>query len=156
MTRRANTTAAPAWRWAARVGAIGGAAVVTGTFLLGVHGCRTDQATQKDFTQQDVTEVLALLEGADPSTYRIVLPQFRGTEAIGTRTYGALPLVTVQRVASSKNIAFEPGGNLQAIFKSNGGGAGSHTESQTPGNDLGRRIEAIIRNIDQNAFVWVR
>ncbi|HMN96696.1 MAG TPA: hypothetical protein PKC43_09650 [Phycisphaerales bacterium] len=133
-----------------------GCIALGGLFLAGVHGCQGPQRTSKSFTEQEVTQVIALLEGVDPSTYRIVLPRFRGTEQAGTQTLGTLPVTAVQRVASSKQIAFDPGANLQAIFSANGGGAGSHTPSQTPGTDLGRRLDAILRNIDRNAYIWVR
>jgi hypothetical protein len=112
---------------------------------------------RKNFSEAEVAEIKALLTGVEPGTYRIVLPTFRDGQIVGSETLGNLPLTEVQRLAASQNKQVTEHGNLQAIFAScSGGGAGSHVESQTPGSDLGDRIEKILTGIDQSAYVFIR
>jgi len=61
----------------------------------------------------------------------------------------------VRRLASQRNITFADSGNLQAIVMDSGEGGGSHTESQSGGKDVGRRIEKILRNIDKSEYTFI-
>lgn len=111
-------------------------------------------AARKDFTEKEVAEIKALLDGFDPKVFRVVLPAFRDRRIVGAETKGSLPVTEVRKVASALNIPYTESGNLQAVFNScNGGGAGSHTESQSAGTDVGRRIERILQNIDKSRYI---
>lgn len=124
--------------------------------LIALMACRTSDYGRKNFSQAEVNDVLATLKGVPEANYRIVLPQFEGGAAVGSRTYGTLPVTEVRRLASQKNITFVDSGNLQAILMDTGGGAGSHTESQSGGQDIGRRIDKILRNIDKSQYTFIR
>ena len=129
-----------------------GLLVLTTSLLAGA--CQRTKDARKDFTEREVGEIKALLEGFDPKVYRVVLPTFRQGEIVGTETKGSLPVTEVRKVASLLDIRYTEDGNLQAVFSScNGGGAGSHTESQSGGTEVGRRIERILQNIDKSRYV---
>ena len=118
-------------------------------------GCRTGSSA-KEFTEADANEVRELLKKLDPAAYRIVLPVFKEGRIVGSEAYGSLPVTEVRKVASLRQIDYQENGNVQAIFQScSGGGAGSHTESQSPGSDVGKRIEKIIASIDKSRYVSV-
>jgi hypothetical protein len=129
-------------------------------FAIGILSCVTNgqgnRPKQKTFTQAEVSEIRSVLKGLDPKNYRIVLPKFENGRIVGSETYGRLSVTEVRRIASISNIAYDRNGNLQAIFQScNGGGAGSHTESQTPGTDIGKRIERIVQNIGRSEYIFI-
>lgn len=131
--------------------------VVVSSFVLSIliSACGPSNRETKAFTEEEVRQVEAVLNGVGPDTYRIVLPEFRDGKVVGSKTYGSLPVTQVRRVASQRNIAFSDSGNVQAVFSSDGGGAGSHTESQSPGTDIGRRIEKIIERLDKSQYTLI-
>ncbi|HEY3132947.1 MAG TPA: hypothetical protein VGL91_26080 [Acidobacteriota bacterium] len=134
--------------------------VLLAAFVCGLLSCvavgQGYRPTQKTFTKAEVSEIMSLLKGRDPNHYRIILPKFENGRIVGSETYGRLPVTQVRRLASLSNVPYSENGNLQAIFQScNGGGAGSHVESQTPGTDIGRRIDRIVRNIGRSEFVLI-
>src|SRR5215510_10466984 len=106
--------------------------IVVSSFVLSILilACRSDRDT-KAFTEDEVRQVEAVLKEVRPDTYRIILPEFRDGKVVGSKTYGSLPVTQVRRVASQRNIAFSDSGNVQAVFSPDGGGPGSHTESQS-------------------------
>lgn len=120
-------------------------------------GCRTSAAARKDFSESEVAEVRALLKDADPARSRVVLPRFENGRVVGSDVYGSLPITEVQRLATIRNVAIPGTGNVQVVFANscNGGGAGSHTSSQTPGSDLGRRIERVLADVDRSRYVLI-
>lgn len=120
-----------------------------------IIGCRRHAGDTKGFTEADVAQVQAILNGVKPESYRIILPEFRAGKVVGSKTYGSLPVTAVRRVASQRNIAFSESGNVQAVFNSDGAGAGSHTESQSPGTDIGRRIEKIFAGLDKSQYTLI-
>jgi hypothetical protein len=124
--------------------------------LIALMACRSAGYSRKSFSQSEVNDVLATLKGVPEANYRMVLPQFEGGAMVGSKTYGTLPVTEVRKLASRNNITFVDTGNLQAIVMDNGGGAGSHTESQSGGQDIGRRIERIVRNIDKSQYTFIR
>lgn len=125
--------------------------------IISLWNCRTTAPAAKEFTAEDVAAVRELLTELDPETYRIVLPVFTDGRVVDSATYGSLPVTEVRRLSSLQDVEYSESGNLQAIFQScSGGGAGSHTESQTPGSDVGRRIERILAHIDESAYVFIR
>lgn len=109
----------------------------------------------RGWTEADVTAVLTELRGVDPSTYRVTLPTFTRGVVTGQATYGRLPLSEVEATAVRLNVRLQPGANLVAA-RTCGGGAGSHTESQSPGTDLTRRLDTILASINQNEFQFLR
>lgn len=138
-------------RWAFAILATGGAVALT------IWACRTPPTELKDFTPEDVAQIQALLEELDGDSYHIRLPTFSDGRTVGSEVYGNLSVVDVRRMASEQNVDYVETGNLQAIFRTcSGGGAGSHTESQSPGSDIGQRIERILANIDESKYVFLR
>jgi hypothetical protein len=132
--------------------------ITLGTLLLVLcllaGACQTMSDARKDFTEKEVAEIKALVEGFDPKVYRVVLPTFTERKIVGAETKGALPVTEVRKVASLLNVRYSENANLQAVFTScNGGGPGSHTESQSAGTDVGRRIERILQNIDRSRYI---
>jgi hypothetical protein len=122
--------------------------------LLVAGACQTTRDGRKDFTEKEVGEIKALVADLDPKVYRVVLPTFQDGRIVGAETRGSLPVTEVRKVASALNVRYAEDANLQAVFQScNGGGAGSHTESQSGGTDVGRRIERILQNIDKSRYV---
>jgi hypothetical protein len=115
--------------------------------------CAESGRTDKSFDEQEIAEIQEALKGLDPAGYRIVLPQLENGRVVGSETYGSLPLTEVRRVASERAITFVDDGNVQAILSNSG--AGSHTESQTPGTDIGRRIETILQGLDKSEYVLI-
>ena len=133
---------------------MGAAAVLLFVILLLAGACQTMRDGEKDFTAKEVSEVKALLDGLDPKVYRVVLPTFGDGKPVGKETKGSLPVTEVRKVASALNVRYTEDANLQAVFQScNGGGAGSHTESQSGGTDVGRRIERILQSIDKSRYI---
>jgi hypothetical protein len=133
-------------------------ALLMAAFACGLLSCvavgQGYRPPQKTFTKAEVSEIISLLKRHDPSHYRIVLPKFEDGRIVGSQTYGRLPVTQVRRLASLSNVVYSENGNLQAIFQScNGGGAGSHVESQTPGSDIGKRIQRIVKNMGSSEFV---
>ncbi len=131
--------------------------VLVSSFVLSILilACRPSDRDTKAFTEEEVRQVEAVLNGVRPDTYRIILPEFRDGKVVGSKTYGSLPVTQVRRVASQRNIPFSDSGNVQAVFSPDGGGAGSHTESQSPGTDIGRRIEKIIERLDKSQYTLI-
>jgi hypothetical protein len=125
----------------------------------------------KDFSAKDVAEIKAELGKLNPSSYRVVLPVFRGRSRVGSQTIGTLPLTEVRRVASLRGVAFKEKGNLQMILSQGndggggggggggdtGGGAGSHTPSQSAakGQDVINRIQLVVSRIGQSRYVFI-
>jgi hypothetical protein len=129
-------------------------AVFVCSVLSCVAGGQGYRPKPKTFTKDEVSEIMRLLRGLDPSSYRIVLPKFEDDRIVGSKTYGRLPVTRVRRLASLSTALYSEDGNLQAIFQDcNGGGAGSHTPSQTSGTDIGRRIQRIVQNMGKSEFV---
>lgn len=125
--------------------------------LLVLAGCQTTDR-RKDFSEKEVAEIKTLLEGFDPKVYRVIVPTFKENRIVGSETIGSLPVSEVRKVASVLNVSYAENGNLQAIFQScNGGGAGSHTDSQSGarGADLGRKVESILQNLDKSRYVFL-
>ncbi|HEY9404806.1 MAG TPA: hypothetical protein VIQ24_19270 [Pyrinomonadaceae bacterium] len=131
---------------------------------VGFNSCSRSDDTRKQFTAAEVSEIQAALKNADPATYRVVVPRYDNDKIAGSQTLGTLTIADVRRVASQKGIKFEDNGNLQAIFMSTPGSEDtSKASSQTGGKEasnetfeLGRRLEAILANKDQSAFVLIR
>jgi hypothetical protein len=110
----------------------------------------------KTFSEAEVSAIRSVLKDLDPKNYRIVLPKFKDGRTVGSESYGQLPVAQVRRLASMSNLAFDKNGNLQAVFcQCNGGGEGSHTESQSPGTDIGKRIEKIVQNIGRSEYIFL-
>lgn len=133
--------------------------VVAGSFLLLVvlWNCRSSTPEAKRFTPDDVVAIRQLLQELEPDSFRIVLPEFEDERPVGSRTYGSLPLNEVRRVASLRNIDYQDNGNLQAIFQScSGGGAGSHTESESAARGFDERLEQILAGIDESEYLLIR
>ena len=71
---------------------------------VGVAGIATAQRTPtRQFTEEDVSQILRELRGVDPDTYYIRLPVFRLGRIVDTATYGTLPITEVRRVATVLN-----------------------------------------------------
>src|ERR1041384_674081 len=96
--------------------------IVVSSFMFSILflACRYNRDT-KTFTEEEVRQVEAVLNGVRPDTYRIILPEFRDGKVVGSKTYGTLPVTQVRRVASQRNIAFSDNGNVQAVFSPDGG-----------------------------------
>jgi len=129
-------------------------------FVCGVLSCvavgQGYRPKPKTFTKAEVSEIMSLLKARDPNHYRVVLPKFENGRIVGSETYGRLPVTQVRRLASLSNVVYSENGNLQAIFNPcNGGGAGSHVESQSSGTDIGRRIERIVQNIGRSELILI-
>jgi hypothetical protein len=133
--------------------------LVASLFVLSAYfvACRDSDTSRKAFTEAEVAEIQSLLKGLDPADYRVVLPVFRDNKIVSSETHGTLPITEVRRVASTKNINYVETGNVQAIFASDGKGAGSHTPSDTAakGRDIGIRIERILANLDKSQYVLI-
>ena len=117
-----------------------------------IVGCRPTDRDTKGFTEAEVAQVQDVLKDVKPEIYRIVLPEIKDGKVVGSKTYGSLPVTAVKMVASQRNIAFSEGGNAQAVFSESRDG-GSHTPSQSPGSDIGRRIERILERIDKSQYI---
>ena len=116
--------------------------------------CNTGKPDKKTYTAEDISAVLEAVNTLSDSTYRLVLPEFRDGKIVGSKVYGSLAVTQVRRIASSRELEYEENGNLQAIFQScSGGGAGSHTPSQSAGQDIGKRIENILSHIDKSEYL---
>ena len=110
---------------------------------------------KKTFTAEHIEQIKQVLTRLDPSRYRIVLPVFKGGEIVGSEVIGALPITRVRRMASTQDeIEYTETGNLQAIIMEQG--AGTHTESQSPGSSVGDRIEKILENIDESEYIFLK
>lgn len=124
-----------------------------------IIGCKNKKDT--DFNEKNIAEIKALLKELDTASfsYRIVLPVIRDNKVLNSETLGMLPVSEVERIASSKNIEYNPAGNLQIVV-SDGGGAGSHTESCTPckgkGLDVITRIDKVVKNFDKSKYILIR
>ncbi len=129
--------------------------LVIGFIFIGFYfsNCTTGES-KKQFSSSDVASVLKAVNDLDESSYRLVLPDFSDGKIVGSKVYGSLAVTNVKRMASSQELEYEENGNLQAIFQScSGGGAGSHTPSQSSGNDVGKRIENILTHIDKSQYL---
>lgn len=114
------------------------------------------RVSRKAFSSEEIDEIRALLRDLPSESYRVVLPSVERDGSIGSAVYGTLPVTEVHKIAAVRGLEFDDTGNVQTILQScNGGGPGSHVESQTPGTDIGRRIETILANLDQSAFVFL-
>jgi hypothetical protein len=122
--------------------------------FVGFKTCRQSD-NKKGFTEKEISEIEQTLKGLDPAGYRIVLPQIENGRTVGSKTYGSLPVTEARRLASLRNIAYVDNGNVQAIYSDADGGAGSHTQTQSQGNDIGKRIERILQNIDKSKYVLI-
>ena len=137
--------------------------VISGCVLaILIVGCKPTDRDTKNFTEAEVAQVQAILKDVKPETYRIILPEIKDGKVVGSKTYGSLPVTEVRRVASQRNIEFSETGNVQAVFMSqsasaggDGSGAGSHTPSQTPGTDIGSRIEKILERLDKSQYTLI-
>lgn len=110
----------------------------------------------RDFTAEDINAIMLELRRANPEDYLVQLPVFRGSLVVGQRTYGSMPLARVERIASSRGVRLDPGSNMLGVFAPcSGGGAGSHTPSQSAGNLLGSRIESIVNNVDTSRYQYL-
>lgn len=133
------------------------ALAIAGMVTLTIWACQTPPTEAKDFTPEHVAEIQNLLDELDEDAYRMVLPTFDDGSIVGSEVSGTLSVTEVRRMASEQNVDYVETGNLQAIFRTcSGGGAGSHTESQSPGSDIGQRIERILANIDESKYVFLR
>ncbi len=123
--------------------------------VLFASGCK--KQVRDNFTEQDVQRIQEVLRELNKNEYRIVLPTFDDGEIVGSEVYGSLPVTEVRQVAVSKGISYSETGNLQAVFQScEGGGAGSHTESESAARGTDDRIDQILENIDKSKFILVR
>ncbi|MFP2905607.1 hypothetical protein ACLESD_11225 [Pyxidicoccus sp. 3LFB2] len=147
--------------------------VAVGTVLatVGVAGIATAQRTPtRQFTEDDVRQILVELRGVDPSTYYLRLPKFYYGRIVGTVTYGTLPITNVRRLATTLNVQLNETGNVLTVFDATntgdesggggggggGGGPGSHINSASAGTDLSTRIDVLLQDIDQNQFQYLR
>lgn len=123
--------------------------------ILGLSSCK--KQIRDNFTEQDVQRIQAVLNELSTSEYRIVLPTFDDGEVVGSKVYGRLPVTEISQVAVSQGISYSETGNLQAVFQScEGGGAGSHTESESAAKGAGDRINQILENLDKSKFILIR
>ncbi|MFP2923880.1 hypothetical protein ACLESO_01435 [Pyxidicoccus sp. 3LG] len=147
--------------------------LVVGAVLatVGVAGIATAQRIPtRQFTEEDVSQILRELRGVDPDTYYLRLPKFSRGQVVGTVTYGTLPITEVRRVATVLNVQLNETGNVLTVFDSlnngdenggcsgggGGGGPGSHINSASAGTDLSSRINVLLQDIDQNQFQFLR
>jgi hypothetical protein len=103
-------------------------------------GGANSNTSRKEFTEAEVAEIRTLLNGVDPSRYRVTVPQYREGRVEGFQTLGTLSLTEVERVASARGIKFDEKGTAMLVLdleESSGGGAGTHTPSQSSGDKSG-------------------
>ena len=149
-------------------GARGTLATAAVLAAVGVAGISTAEDTEgRQFTEKDVELILAELREVDPATYHIRLPMFYDGRVTDTKTYGALPITEVQRIAKALNVELNETGNILTVLdsyndgdKGGGGGSqptgpGSHINADS-GTDLSSRIEVLLKEIDQNEYQFLR
>lgn len=111
-------------------------------------------ALTRGWTQADVDAIARELRTEQPSSYRVVVPTFTRGIATGQTTLGTLSMGDVSLTATRLNVQLKPGANV--VTAKMCGGAGSHTESATPGTDIARRLDAILANIDASTYQHLR
>lgn len=133
--------------------------------------------TRHSFTQQDVIRIEKALQGTDPSTYRLILPAFANGRVVGSKTYGSLTMAQVRRVASRHRLTIPERGTMQLVMDNNAAGESSGESTTNPdpgpgpdpnpenteagmqptrGDKLARLLDAIVRNIDQKQYVFLK
>ena len=134
-----------------------------GMLSLSFSSCPGSNVSTKEFTATEVGEIQAALKGANPASYRIIVPRFEADRKVGSQTLGTLSVAEVRRVASQQGVRFTEAGNLQAIFMSTPGTedtskASSQTggkENSNEGQEIIKRLEGILSKKDRNEFIFL-
>ncbi len=132
---------------------------------------KSEAALTRGFTPDDVTAIVSQLRPYDPKTYRIVLPTFKGTTIIGQTTYGALPVSRVTEIATRLSVQVQSNANVVTaldarITGGDGGGAGggqggggdqgSMTPASAQGQELTRKIDQVLANVNAKEYQFLR
>ncbi len=138
--------------------------------ITGSLGIASAQGRGKEFTPDDVGNIVASLREADASIYLIRLPVFRDGRVVGQETYGTLPMKDVERLAESLRVKLDPRANVIAVFdpgdagddqggtstNGKGTGPGSHINTGSAAWDLANRMEVLLEDIDTNSYQFLR
>ena len=152
----------PGWRRAITLAA--------GLGILGTIGVASADGGGKEFTPDDVGAIVSTLREADSRIYLIRLPTFRDGRIVGSKMYGSLPMRDVELLAESLKVELQRDANVLAVFDpgddgneggggsscDEGGGPGSHVSSQSGGEDLARRLEVLLQDIDASSYQFLR
>jgi hypothetical protein len=148
--------------------------LAAGLGILGTIGIASADGGGKQFTPDDVGAIVSTLREADSRIYLIRLPTFRDGRIVGSQMYGSLPMRDVELLAESLKIELQRDANVLAVFDpgdegdddggaggggsscDEGGGPGSHVSSQSGGEDLARRIEVLLQDIDTSSYQFLR
>ena len=152
--------------------------LAAGLGILGTIGIASAEGGGKQFTPEDVGAIVSTLREADSRIYLIRLPTFRDGRIVGSRMYGSLPMRDVELLAESLKVELQRDANVLAVFDpgddgdddggdagggggggsscDEGGGPGSHVSSQSGGEDLARRIEVLLQDIDASSYQFLR
>jgi hypothetical protein len=101
-------------------------------------GATPAAGARKEFTEAEVAEIRTLLNGVDPSRYRVTLPEYRDSRLVGSQTYGNLSVAEVTRITSARGLKLDDKGSTVIVLVADeGGGEGSHTPSQSTSTSSG-------------------
>lgn len=152
--------------------------LAAGLGILGTIGVASADRGGKQFTPDDVGAIVSTLREADSRIYLIRLPIFRDGRIVGSQMYGSLPMRDVELLAKSLQVELQRDANVLAVFDpgdegdddggdesggggggsscDDGGGPGSHVSSQSGGEDLARRLEVLLQDIDASSYQFLR
>jgi hypothetical protein len=139
----------------------------------GTIGIASAQTRNKDFTPEHVTAIVNTLRQSDSRTYLLRLPVFRDGRIVGSKLYGTLPMRQVEQLAESLKVPLVPNANVISVFDpfdegdesggggggsscSEGGGPGSHINSQSAAWDLAKRLDVLLADIEVSRFQFLR